>query len=815
MSQTENNKSDPSDAESNTEPDPATVNETYAQLLERYQALEAHTKEIIELRSTAAEMMGQNSIDHLLDFIAREIVRLTVANGAYMHMVHESEDFLEVIASCGALSAQLTGDTRKRGVGLSAQAWESGQYVYTENYNAMASKVVVFPEELQAVAIPLSFSSKVCGVAFVTAALDKDIKSQIPFLMEIAKIAALAIDHKNQLLIHRNEARRMRALSTLGHTLYESRSWDEVLDTACKNLFDIFEIERLSIHQNINGDGKLVSRGTHIRSGDTVQLIQSFNKSLSAESIASWSFKHGEFAQINRNTTDDREDEKVHKFRQTHNIGSTMCAPISFDDNPWGVILIAKNENLSDFNESDANAFQMVASIVSTTLQREDLLTKVKHQAYHDSLTGLPNRRSFEAEFARLTRDDNAEEYAILFCDLDRFKAINDSHGHSVGDEVLKICANRMRTCIGPDNYLARMGGDEFAVIVNISKKRNQVTALADRLINAVDEPLQVDSYKLSVGISIGISFYPLDSRSFSELLNHADVAMYQAKNSNRGKILLFNKQDADEIRSKNELRSSILDAVNHNEFELRYQPQVNWQKNKVVGAEALVRWNHPEKGMISPAEFIPVAEESGVIDSLGYWIIEESLNALINLGLVSDEDFSISINVAPQQFLDNSFAINVLQLLSKFKVAPNKIKIEITESFIERDRDIVVEQLRQLRESGVTIAIDDFGTGYSSLSYLQDLPVDTLKIDRSFIKSLTRENYGTSLAGSIVALASSLQLDTVIEGIETVEQLELTQLIGGTVIQGYLYSQPVPEHELRSVIETIEASFTELKKSA
>jgi len=757
----------------------ATVSELLAQIAvleQKHAALETHTNQLVELSDTAADMMSQESLKNLLQFIADEMVRLSCANGAYLHMVHETEDFLHVVAACGALKKQLMGNTRKRGVGLSARAWETGVYQYTDNYNTDGSRVVEFPEELKAVALPLQFSDRISGVAFVTSSISEDLHSQIPYLKEIAKIASLSIFNTEQIEAQARELQRIKALSTLGDTLYQSTEWDAILDCICQHLFDIFDIERVTIYRWSDEKSQLITTCASRKVDGIITPHQPIAETLSEHSISYWCFNNERFAQINRHVEDPRESSKVHTYRKENNIGSTMCVPVSYQEKPWGVAIINKCNSKRNFDESDANAFRAIASQVSTALQRNVLVSKVHHQAYHDSLTNLPNRRSFENHFSTLIDEQAA---------------------------VINICAARMESCIRGSDYLARMGGDEFAVIVKLTDFEHDIGILAKRFLISISEPIHSNDLRIQLGVSIGISFYPKDGTTFSELLNHADVAMYQAKHSGKGKILQFNKHDSDIIRKKNELRSALRSALSRNEFELWYQPQVNWKTGQVCGVEALVRWNHPERGMVSPFEFIPIAEESGLIDSLGLWIMEEAVSTLH------------SWQLPPPQFLDDKFSTNVLAILEKNEVQPDQLKVEITESFIMSDRDAVVMQLKELRDNGVLVAIDDFGTGYSSLSYLQDLPIDVLKIDRAFVTCLTNDNYNKSIAASIMALANSLGLQTITEGVETEEQLKFIQQLGSETIQGYYYSKPVPAAQLMDVVSQIEQEYGTAKKAA
>lgn len=792
------------------------VREQLKQLERKYTSLQEHTSLLAALATTASDMMKQDSLDNLLQLIANEIVSLTNANGAYMHMVHETEDYLLVVASCGKLEDQLMGNTRKRGFGLSAQAWDTGKFQYTDSYNHNFNQVVVFPEELKAVAIPLSFSGKISGVAFVTSSVSEDLLSQVPLLEEIAKIASLAIYYTEQLESQTKELQRTKSLSLLGDTLYQSTDWDTILHNVSAHLFEIFDIDCVSVYQESEIEGQLVTHARHTKVGNDIQTNNVSIETLSKHSISYWCFNNNKFAQVNRNVKDRRESSQVHKYREANDVGSTMCIPISYQEKPWGVLVIYRHVNKRNFNENDSNALHSVASQLSTAMQRNSLLSKVQFQAFHDSLTRLPNRRSFEQYFADSIKSDAKSEYAVLFCDLDGFKDINDTHGHDVGDAVLNICAERMRSCIDDDSSLSRMGGDEFALLLKLTDSAKTIDLIANDFIDILSDAIQTNNLRLHLGVSIGISLYPKDGTTFSELLNHADVAMYQAKHGSKGKVQYFNKKDAEEIRDKNEMRAELPLALARREFELWYQPQVCWESLRVTGVEALVRWNHPKSGMVPPFKFIPIAEESGFIDPLGMWIMEEAIAKLATGALSTNSELNMGVNIATPQFLDPDFSSKVLALLKKYNVEPCLLKVEITESFIMNDRETVVMHLKNLRDNGVLVAIDDFGTGYSSLSYLQDLPVDILKIDRSFVTRLTEDNFDKSIAASIIALANSLGLATIVEGVETEEQLGFIKQIGCDLIQGYYYSKPVSADELPGIIEQIEHSnCLPLKKSA
>lgn len=320
----------------------AAVQEQYKQLELKHTSLKKHTSLLAALGNTTSEMMKQESLDKLLQFIANEIVNLTSANGAYMHMTHETDDRLIVVATCGELGEQPIGTTLKRGFGLSSLAWDTGRYQYTDSFNENYNQVAVFPEGLKAAAIPLAFSGKISGVIFVTSSITENLVSQIPLLQEIARIASLVIFYTEQLESQSKELQRTKALSTLGSTLYQSTEWDVILHSVSTHLFEIFDIHCVSVYQESPRDGKLTTHTRHNKADNGIATTSYSAESLSEDSISNWCFKNNMFAQVNRHVKDTRESSQVHQYRDENNIGSTMCIPITYQEKPWGVFLIYK-----------------------------------------------------------------------------------------------------------------------------------------------------------------------------------------------------------------------------------------------------------------------------------------------------------------------------------------------------------------------------------------------------------------------------------------------------------------------------------------
>ncbi|AZD28781.1 sensor domain-containing protein [Pseudomonas chlororaphis] len=436
---------------------------------------------------------------------------------------------------------------------------------------------------------------------------------------------------------------------------------------------------------------------------------------------------------------------------------------------------------------------------------------QIRHLAYHDPLTNLPNRAllmdRLSQQIALLKRHNLRG--ALLFLDLDHFKHINDSLGHPVGDTVLKIVTARLEASVRMEDTVARLGGDEFVVLLSglegsRSEVSDQVRELADTLRELLSEPMFLDGQRLQVTPSIGVALIPDHGSTPTDLLKRADIALYRAKDSGRNTTQMFHntmqKAASERLRMETDLRL----ALSRGEFSLHFQPQVDARDNRIVGAEALVRWHHPELGAQPPTEFIKVLEDSGLILEVGTWILDEACQAfsqLIAEGLVDPLDFSLCVNISPRQFRQNDFVERIERSLSQYQLPSSLLKLEITEGIVIQNLEDTISKMRRLKKLGVSFAMDDFGTGYSSLTYLKRLPVDALKIDQSFVRDATHDPNDAEIVRAIVAMARSLDLNVIAEGVETAEQLEFLQGLGCHLYQGYLHSRPLPLEGLKALL--------------
>lgn len=788
-----------------------------AELKERYETLLQHNRWLLELGDKTARMLQQESVETLLQYIAQELVNVSCADGAYMHMVHETGDHLDVLAAYGPLSDYLMGSRRYKGVGLSAKVWESGVPQYVADYNNHPDCVLDLKTKIQAVSLPLAYAGEVLGVVFVTAEFDSPLEDDLDLLKQVAAIASLSIHHASQREAVSRELFRTQTLSHISVAIHQHHRWDELVKHVCPKLFDALDLSRVSLYNKKGSLGELETYASWERHNESIQYCATVDSSLINETISAWCFRNKQAAQISRSVKDKRESAATHVFREERGIGSTLCVPIITGEFVWGVMTVCRKLNKRNFDENDVNTINTVVGQMSTALQRQHLLLEVQHQALHDSLTDLPNRRGFEDYLEDVLSDISASDTkkAVLFFDLDGFKDINDTHGHAAGDAVLKQVAKRLNKRKGQGVMLARLGGDEFSVVLPKLEQFNDAVKCAENFSECFTEYFNVGLHKVKLGVSIGISFYPRDGVESDDLIRHADMAMYQAKRKGRNRIVSFDKALAKFSREEQSRETDLRKAVVEQEFDLWYQPQISLHSGLVTGVEALIRWQHPTKGMLPPTKFIPLAEELGLISLVGTWVLEKGCQQMVDWQHEDPVPWHLGINVSAPQIMKKGFAESVLKILDAYGIDPEKLQLEVTESVLLSDLESVAVHFRTLRAHGVRIALDDFCTGYSSFKYLQEFTVDILKIDREFICKLEEGHAMESLASTIVLLASRFGLSTVAEGVETAKQLELVKQLNCDLVQGFYFSKPVTAVDLPQVITDINQAQYLQKKAA
>lgn len=434
--------------------------------------------------------------------------------------------------------------------------------------------------------------------------------------------------------------------------------------------------------------------------------------------------------------------------------------------------------------------------------QRKESEEHIERMAFYDPLTDLPNRRSLVKRIRSLIEGGSKppQRFAVLFLDLSRFKNINDSFGHSFGDRLLKLIAERLRSACQNGCLVSRFGGDEFIILLERVQGKEMVAEMAKRLLLAIEQPLELDGIDLHVSASVGISFYPEDGEDEDTLIRNADVAMYKTKKDSGGNIRVYSSDDSDEAARFVTTESNIQKGVMKNEFMAFYQPKVDMRSGKVIGMEALARWQHPKQGLIPPGEFIPVAEETGQINALGAQILAQVLEDICRwqeMGVA----VPVAINVSARQFADHDYCRNLVQIIRASGCALPLLEVEITEQVFLGDIETAAERLRYLRTAGLTIALDDFGTGYSSFNYIKQLPIDTLKIDRSFITHIDSDKAEFAIIKALLSLCHDLRLNMVVEGVETAMQRDALVSLGCDKAQGFHFFRPMPASDMEQLL--------------
>ena len=444
-----------------------------------------------------------------------------------------------------------------------------------------------------------------------------------------------------------------------------------------------------------------------------------------------------------------------------------------------------------------------IEGIVQDITERRLHQVRIEHQANYDTLTGLANRSLLQDRLqqALLTAASSGQRLAVAFVDLDRFKFINDSLGHHVGDELLKAVAARLKTCVRECDTVARLGGDEFVLLINGHTGPEHVSQMMEKMLAAVAQPWVIQQGEFLISCSIGVALHPDDGEEALTLLKHADSAMYRAKDNGRNNFQFFTRELNALMIEQLELETYLRRALERNQFVLRYQPRVNLATGQIVGAEALLRWRMPQRGTVAPMRFIGLAEETGLIVPIGKWVLQTACaqnKAWQDAGV---PPIVVSVNVSPRQFRHESLVQTVAEVLRSTGLEPRYLELELTESMVMHDPPKLVAMLDELKELGVKIAVDDFGTGYSSLSYLKRFPVDRLKVDRSFVENMTTESDDATIVRTIIALGHNLGLKVVAEGVETAQQARALRAYQCDEAQGFLFARAVASRVLPRLI--------------
>ncbi len=498
------------------------------------------------------------------------------------------------------------------------------------------------------------------------------------------------------------------------------------------------------------------------------------------------------------------ERDKLNTFEWLDAVHSNYITTIAVkQDQKTTALIIIGHEYLPQLNKESMEQLSNYTGRVNVALnaiEREERLVK---QANFDDLTGLPNRQLLSETFLKMSQKNDNQKVAVLFIDLDRFKVINDSQGHEIGDKLLIEASARIQSCVDDIGFVSRYGGDEFVILYPFTIDSSHITNTANEIISQLSRLFTIHSYEQYIGASIGITVYPQDGRNWDEVLQKADIAMYKAKQKGRGRYLFFSDAMQADILEKASLEADLFHSIENQEVYMVYQPQINIETGDIYGAETLMRWEHSTKGHICPEKFISYAEESGFIVPLGIWAIQAALKQCKDWQLEGHSLSKLSINISPRQLSHENFISEVEMLISDFDIHTTNIEFEITESIFLSDNANILNKLHNLNKLGISISIDDFGKGYSSLSYLKNLPVQTLKIDKLFIDDIHKDKESVAIVKAIIVMAKSLDKTVIAEGIETVEQLNVLKTLGCDIAQGYFISKPKLAKEIMNYSKT------------
>jgi diguanylate cyclase (GGDEF)-like protein len=451
----------------------------------------------------------------------------------------------------------------------------------------------------------------------------------------------------------------------------------------------------------------------------------------------------------------------------------------------------------------------LIRCYIADITERKRSQEIIKYQAYHDALTGLPNRKHFNDYLTNAVAEaaTSDEKLAVVFIDLDRFKLINDSLGHDFGDLLLRSICHRLRDFLHDDDMLSRWGGDEFILLVRNATSADHAFRLTQKMLKAFESPFICDDRELYVSASMGISLYPFDGNEVEGLIKNADTAMYRAKQGGRNSCQLYTPQMNASAFARLSLENSLCKAIERDELQVYYQAQIDMKSERISGVEALIRWQHPELGLLSADQFVPLAEETGLIVAIGYWLMRAACLQNRTWQLEGLPALHLVINISIHQFKQPDFMDRLTDILTETQLDPHYLDLELTESIIMEDTQENIQKLHKLRGMGINLSIDDFGTGYSSLSYLKRLPINILKIERSFVQDINNSNLDRAIAISIITLAHHLNLRVVAEGVETQEQMELLRSLKCDEVQGYLFNKPLPATSLVELLVSQKSS--------
>ena len=731
--------------------------------------------------------------DDQLTAVVRDALSLVKAPAGYIGLYERDTHTFDISHAIGPAEVFVMGP-RSADKGMLGEVYRSGAVLYVEDYRLYEKRLSDprLSRISSIIMIPLKSDDNVLGVLAATW-LDAPrtlTEEEIEVLRQYGILVSAVLEKNNTQNFMTRQNLLLQGLAETTAVLMDELDLDAVLQNILAKAMDLAKIPHgfiLMINENDvhnvffkAGQGRYADRvSTHqIWRGGVFGEVLRTGQLVLVEDYQNWPFRDPDSAKSG--------------------VTMSMHAPLKVDGKIIGIIgLTAFGESVI-ISPEKLDAFKQFASIASIAVKNALYHEEFRNLAYHDTLTGLPNRASLNLRLSSELEKSLQNNHCgtLFFIDLDDLKIVNDTFGHSFGDNVITAASRHILETVGNEAFVSRIGGDEFVVILPGETNKNAVAAVADKLVNALSKEHEISGQSIHMSASIGVTLYPEDGKTPNDILKNADSAMYAAKNAGRNCWRFYQSSLSLETYERMVLTNSLRRALERNEFYLQYQPKIKADDLNIVGFEALLRWNSPDHGLVPPTRFIPYAEQSGLIESIGYWVLSEACRFARRLADNHMENIRVAVNISPRQLAADDFVERVGECVATAGIKTSQIEIEVTENVLIESMDDSIKKLELLQKKGIHIALDDFGTGYSSLTYLMRLPVGTLKIDKSFIDRILVDEYQSRFVGFIVDMAHTLGLTVVAEGVETQEQLSHLSNAGCDCIQGYVFSRPVAEQD-------------------
>ncbi|MCQ8877621.1 EAL domain-containing protein [Pseudoalteromonas shioyasakiensis] len=776
-------------------------------------ALELKTEQLSIINQFSSSLLQLDELDELFEYVTTQVVKRLGFVDCVIYLADHTQATLNEVASMG-VSAQAADYFIERNVipfnqGITGYVATTGQAVIIGDVSADVRYIADARPAMSELCVPLIYKHKVLGVIdcehpkrnyFTDAHLE--ILTTVAHLLSAKINQVRTVNNLQKTVNQLNDAQKLEAtLLQIANLTYQANDLDAFLESLHNIMTNLLRTDNFLV-------------GLYDKNVDILEIVyiieegvrSNAHKKISKEQLkhtASYYLLTAEQSLLLNKTEYQQHIDAGHFKMVGRPSESWLGVPFNVNDHTTGVIVVQSYQAQYHYSEHDRDLLTYVSRQISMAIDRQLSRQALEYRALHDELTGLANRslliEQMQHAILRLAREPKKVSHCLLYLDFDRFKSINDSLGHEVGDHFLISICQAIKATIRNTDTFARLGGDEFAIFMENISHKNQVNEALKRISAALEAPLNIDGHLLQASTSIGVAFTQTSEDKAYKLLQHADAAMYEAKSSGRGQVRFFNGTMRKKLKTHADIENDLQHGIEHNEFELYYQPIFTIQSNNIVGFEALVRWHHPNKGFVPPNDFIPVAESTGQIINLDLHLLDIAAKQIAEWTQQGKRFLRITVNVSSRHFASLDFVSQIHAIYNKYQLPLGSLCLEITESGLIENLALATQIIEGLAPLKVKLCLDDFGTGYSALGYLHQLPIHVLKIDKSFIDNLKDD--ANPLVDAILSLANSLELDVVAEGIETQTQLAILQRTQCHFGQGFLKSKPLPAHAAISLI--------------